>query len=430
MLLAPFPGLDGGQQGHWGNQNEDVWRDGRWNDSALGSVQAGVLHAKGKAFARAVCVRLGDEAELSACFNPNKLSYEAVWSDGFVRFDDVRHGFVGGLKLDGELVKSRGESPETRAIAEAVKNGRSKYLGFYRHGKRVVFSYRIGDVDYLDAPGVKDGKFVREIAPADQHPLRHLTEGGPTQWPQTLQTKIIPGGGRPYAVDTIELPFDNPWKVPIFCGGHDFLPDGSALVCTMQGGVWRVPGLDSGTSKTGVATWKRFASGLHHALGLIVADGRIYVQCRDQLTRLTDLNNDGEADFYECFSNALETSPAGHDFICGLQRDADGNFYTASGNQGLLRISADGQTSEILATGFRNPDGLGILSDGVLTLPVSEGEWTRRSMPCVRPWLGLPAAVIRRRLEALITSPRRTSAIAAPKTTSRPNCRSATCLVA
>ena len=67
--------------------------------------------------------------------------------------------------------------------------------------------------------------------------------------------------------------------------------------------------------------WRRFASGLHQALGLVVADGQIYVLGRDQITRLHDLNGDGEADFYECFSNAMITSPAGHDFICGLVRD-------------------------------------------------------------------------------------------------------------
>ena len=111
-----------------------------------------------------------------------------------------------------------------------------------------------------------------------------------------------------------------------------------------------------------------------------MADGKIYVQCRDQLTRLTDLNGDGEADFYECFSNAFATSPAGHDFICGLQRDQQGNFYTASGNQGLVRISPDGEKADVIATGVRNPDGLCILPDGTVTLPVSEGEWTPASM--------------------------------------------------
>ena len=77
--------------------------------------------------------------------------------------------------------------------------------------------------------------------------------------------------------------------------------------------------------------WRRFASGLHQPLGLVVADGKVYVLGRDQITRLHDLDGDGEADFYECVSNAYTTSPAGHDFICGLQRDAAGRFYTVSG---------------------------------------------------------------------------------------------------
>lgn len=76
-------------------------------------------------------------------------------------------------------------------------------------------------------------------------------------------------------------------------------------------------------------------------LGLRVSKDGIFVLCRDQLTRLHDLNGDGQADRFECYSNAYETSPAGHDYICGLQRDRDGNFYTASGNQGLVRISRD-----------------------------------------------------------------------------------------
>ncbi len=54
------------------------------------------------------------------------------------------------------------------------------------------------------------------------------------------------------------------------------------------------------------------------------------MQCRDQLTRLHDLNGDQVADWYECYSNAFETSPSGHDYICGLERDAEGNFYLAS----------------------------------------------------------------------------------------------------
>ena len=373
MLLAPFPGLDGADHGHWGYQPASVWKDDRWNDTKLGSVQAGVFSGDGKPVARAVCIRLGDDGELSACFNPDTLTYDAVWTGGFVRFSAQQHGFLDGVRRDGRrLPHSKGHAPSEPFV----------YRGFYRHGSRTIFAYRIGDTEFLDAPWVKDGQFIREVAQADEHPLRKLTNGGPTQWPQTLRTTIHPGSGRPYAVDTIELPFDNPWNALIFCAGHDFLSDGSAVVCTIQGDVWRVTGLDSPADKPGTAVWRRIASGLHHALGLVVVDDQIYVQCRDQLTRLHDLNGDGEADFYACFSNAFETSPAGHDFICGLERDRDGNFYMASGNQGLVRISSSGQDATVIATGVRNPDGLALLPDGTVTAPCSEGEWTPASMIC------------------------------------------------
>ena len=370
LLLPDWPGLDGGKYGHWGNQNDNVWKDDRWNQSDLGSLQAGVFRSGNLTIARAVCVRLGDNGEMAACFNPDTLQFEAVWKGGFVRFSDRRFGFIEGLRPDGVPLPT----PEKSKISQPFV-----YRGFYRDGKRTVFAYRLGDVEMLDAPWVENGKFIREVAPADKHSLAHLAKGGKAQWPQVLTTRGSLGVGRPYAIDSIELPTKNPWKALMHIGGHDFFPDGSAAVCTMEGDVWRVEGLDATLENV---RWRRIATGLHHALGLVIADKSIYVLGRDQITRLVDLNGDGETDFYECFSNAFATSPAGHDYICGLERDAAGAFYTASGNQGLVRISPDGKKAEVLANGFRNPDGVGLTPDGLITVPCSEGEWTPSSMIC------------------------------------------------
>ncbi|HEV3417919.1 MAG TPA: DUF6797 domain-containing protein [Pirellulales bacterium] len=379
-LLPAFPELDGGKYGHWGNQNEETWKDGRWSQTDLGTVLSGVFHGPHGDVPKGVCVRLGQHGELAACFNPETLSYEALWRGGFLKLSAVRHGFVDGLHPDGELLpRPEGKRPDKPFV----------YHGFYRSGLRVVFTYRIGDVELLDAPWAKDGKFERIVAPVADHPLRAILHGGAAQWPQELKTAAQLGAGRPYAVDTIRPPFDNPWKAPMFFGDHDFLSDGSALLCTMEGDVWRVTGLDAELKDV---RWRRFASGLHQALGLVVAEGQVYVLGRDQITCLHDLNGDGEADLYECISNKMITSSAGHDFICGLARDSQGRFYTASGNQGLLRISADGQKVDVLATGFRNPDGVALCPDGAVTLPCSEGDWTPASMIClVKP--DPPAAV-------------------------------------
>ena len=335
---------------------------------------SGVFQGKGLIVPKGVCVRLGERGEMAACFDPETLTYKALWRGGFVKFSPTRHGFLDGLIMDGTpLPRPEGKAPERPF----------KYHGYYRHGKRIVFAYRIGETEMLDSPWVEDGTFTRTVGPAEGHPLAASTRGGPSQWPQVLETRGKRGETRPYAVDTIEPPFRNPWNAPMFLSDHDFFPDGTAMICTMQGDVWRVEGLDDDLASV---RWRRFASGLHQALGLVIADGRVHVMGRDQLTRLHDLDGDGEADFYECVNNAIETSPGGHDFVCGLQRDGAGNFYTASGNQGLLKLAADGRKAEVVATGFRNPAGLGLSPEGVLTVPCSEGEWTPASMICeVRP---------------------------------------------
>ena len=369
-LLPDFPGLDGGELGHWGNQDESVWASDRWNTVRLGSVQCGVFRGAGVMVPRGVCLRLGDRGEMSVCFNPDTLTYDAAWTGGFLKFSSVRHGFLGGVMMDGHALPTLpGERPD----------GPFEYHGFFREGNRVVISYTIDGKHYFDRPWVEDGKFTRDISTADAKPLLLPPAGSKPQWPDEIETTISHGTGTPYAIDTIELPVPNPWNATLFCGGHDFLADGSAIVCTMRGDVWRVSGIAYPSTK---AVWRRIASGLSQPQGVVVDNDRIFVLGRDQITRLHDLNGDDETDYYECFSNKFQTSPAGHDFICGLERDADGNFYTASGNQGIVRISPDGKRTEIVATGFRNPDGLGVSPDGLLTVPCSEGTWTPASMIC------------------------------------------------
>ena len=81
-LLPPFPGLDGGEQGHWGNQNEATWVDGRWNQTDLGTVMSGVFRGKGLIVPKGVCVRLGERGEMAACFNPETLTLRGPLARG------------------------------------------------------------------------------------------------------------------------------------------------------------------------------------------------------------------------------------------------------------------------------------------------------------------------------------------------------------
>ncbi len=378
--IEEYPGLDGPNHGHWGNQNEDSWRGDAWNHVDLGTVQSNVLVGEGPSIARAVAIRFGEGRTWSACFDTDTLGYVAAWRDGFVRFSDIRQGYMDGFRVDGRRLPLEKWAQPFRDPAGG--NAPVRYRGMYRAGDQTAFAYECNNILYLDTLSVVDDHVMRTIAPADAHPWRSIQSGGPAQWNVTLDTEITPGHGDGYVsdgyvVDRIGLPFDNPWRTPLACGAHAFLSDGRAVVVTMQGDVWLVH-----LTEPDRATWRRIASGLHHLLGVVVHDDSIYTLGRNQITRLHDLNGDEEIDFYENFSNAFVTSPAGHDYLCGLERDAEGNFYFASGNQGLVRISPDGLHATVLATGFRNPDGLGLLDDGTLTVPCSEGDWTPTSMIC------------------------------------------------
>lgn len=214
-------------------------------------------------------------------------------------------------------------------------------------------------------------------ASASPEKLTELARPGPARWQPALTSAGaagFPADG--FAVDTLTVPYANPWKALMFCSGVDFFKDGSAAVCTMHGDVWRVTGLDD---KLRAVTWKRFATGLYQPLGLRVVDDKVHVLGRDQITRLHDDNGDGEADRYENFSNLIDTSTGGHDFVTCLEQDAAGNFYYVD-PRGVHRISADGKKQETLGTGLRNPNGLGVRPDGsVITATPQQGNWTPSS---------------------------------------------------
>jgi len=178
------------------------------------------------------------------------------------------------------------------------------------------------------------------------------------------------------AVDTLTLPYENPWRALFFLAGVDFSADGVGYVCSIHGDVWRVTGIDDGLRQL---RWKRFATGLFQPLGLKVRDDQVFVLGRDQITLLHDTNQDGEADFYESFCHLIDTSTSGHDFVTSLEKDNAGNFYYVD-PRGAFRVSPDGQHKEKLASGFRNPNGLGASSDGrIVTVAPQQGEWTPSS---------------------------------------------------
>jgi glucose/arabinose dehydrogenase len=329
----------------------------------------------------------------------------------------------------------------------------AKYRGLYRHGDQTVFSYTVGKTAVLETVALEDGKFARtfriepsdeamqvllsegdapvacsdgkvvreggltwlEIAPRPQPALvkavlggtetpkpadlAKLTKGGPARWGEAIETKgaVSPEPG-PYVVDRLTLPEPNPWRAKMRVGGFDFFADGArAALCTWDGDVWIVSGIDEKLEKL---SWKRFATGLYQPLGLRIVDDLIYAVGHDQITRLHDLNGDGEADFYENFNNDWELTTAFHTFCFDLQTDPQGNFYFAfnapvrGGGGGfhritshhgtILKVSKDGSTLDVFATGFRANNGIGVGPNGEVTSGDNEGTWVPK---CPLHWV-------------------------------------------
>lgn len=253
------------------------------------------------------------------------------------------------------------------------------------------------------------------VAACDNDKLAPLTTGlmtdrevaaiptGPSnkRWGDPIVTKgTIGEDDGAFAVDTITIPFDNPFGSRMRTGAFDFFSDGRAAVSTWNGDVWLVSGIDDDLDKI---EWRRFATGMFDPLGLRIVDDVVYVHGRDGLTRLIDSNDDGEADRYENFNNQVYITPAFHEFAFDLQTDAAGNFYFSKGapvNPGgrgfmkivphhgtVLKVSKDGSTIEAVATGLRAPNGIGVSPTGVLTSGDNEGTYMPR---CRLNWIEKP----------------------------------------
>ncbi len=220
--------------------------------------------------------------------------------------------------------------------------------------------------------------------------LEPLTHGGPPQWTQEVTTNSEAGkADGAFIADTFPLPIENPWQSWMRPGGFDFTPDGkAAIVATWNGDVWRVDGVMSPAPAP--LHWRRIASGLFQPLGVKYRGDQLFVTCRDQLARLRDLDGDGEMDYIECFNDDAQVTEHFHEFAMGLQTDAAGNFYYAkSGRHALdsvvphhgtlLRVSADGSHTDILATGFRAANGVCLNEDGSFFVTDQEGFWTPKN---------------------------------------------------
>ena len=389
QFYPEFPGLDGGDFGHWGQNPESDNYDHMLNNVDIGNVVSQVIHHFGVTTPKAIAVRVGEEGQTTALFDPERLTFTDVWEGG-VTWGDRRFGLLTGITARGKRILDL-----TASKWSLPKGATKRYVGLYRNAQRVVFVYQIGSATIYDSLWAnnnnvvvrsmsiegalpKGAKLDCQLAPKkDNGETQALAVAGPAQWAgrQVSTRGTLGTGDGPYVIDTLTVPCGdkNQFKMPLRIAGLDFFPDGRAAVCTFMGDVWLIDGIDADLDQL---RWTRFAAGLHQPLGLVVQDGKIFVAGRDQITRLHDLNGDGEADYYECFSNNFRTRN-GHQFLTNLFVDDQGFFYFYSPITGVAKLDPRNRQVKSLGSGIRNSNGIGVSPDGQIVLATSqEGSWT------------------------------------------------------
>lgn len=282
------------------------------------------------------------------------------------------------------LSKDDPQKPIGLTTSEGVQ---TKIVGENRY---LVFPPRTAPTDYSIAIEAKQEKQDTAWRTARES-IDDLIKPGAVRWGKPIEVKgeVATSTTQPYVVDTITAPEDNPYHSWLRFGGMDFFSDGRAAITTWSGDVWLVSGIDA---KLDHVKWQRFATGLFQPLGLKIVKDEVYVLGRDQITRLKDSNNDGEADYYECFNNDCQVTPSFHEFAFDLQTDPEGNFYFSKAgpvrpggrgwqvisddNGAILRVSKDGSKFEVFASGLRAPNGMCVGPKGQVTVADNEGTWT------------------------------------------------------
>ena len=317
-------------------------------------------------------------------------------------------GFPGSapqVRTDGAVLTAKPSGAKGRALTATVisdpptdtgwdpdaADGAVLVLPPHQQPRRVkvilYFGTNSADVGLPDA--------LKTAAAGPPEDLAALTRGGPPLWPQEMSTRgRVAADDRAYVVDSLALPADNPWKAWVRPTGFDFFPDGRIALCTWNGDVWVVSGVDDTLQNL---KWRRYAAGLYEPLGLKIVNDVVYTTGRDQITKLHDLNDDGEADFYENFNNDAAVTSNYHGFAFDLHTDAAGNFYyLKAGHRAdpklphhgvLLRVSPDGSALGPVAAGFRAANGMCVGGPGgLITAADNQGNWTPTSrINVVRP---------------------------------------------
>jgi azurin len=180
--------------------------------------------------------------------------------------------------------------------------------------------------------------------------------------------------------ELVTLPI--PANIELEVGGMATLPNGHIAVSTRRGEIWIIENPYSITPY-----YRLFAKGMHEVLGLSFHKGSLYAVQRGELTKLTDTDGDGEADFYQNIAH-WELAGNYHEYSYGPVFDKDDNMYLtfnvawvgfgeaklSKWRGWLVKVTPDGTLSPV-AAGLRSPAGIMMNREGAIFYAENQGDW-------------------------------------------------------
>ncbi|MEY2599971.1 MAG: hypothetical protein RLZZ142_2230 [Verrucomicrobiota bacterium] len=284
-------------------------------------------------------------------------------------------------------------SAQDRVVAESAHlriESPSPSVRFLSHpsglSARIAPSPRVETITFSYTP--------RNLAASPQAPAHSESLASPLsdptvrRWPQTLHTSAQLASAQRHglACDSLALPLDNPWHRRIRPSDLAFLSEDRAAIVTYDGDVWILGGLAHDDLQT--ISWQRFASGLSEPLSIASVGGTLQVYTRNGLVRLHDRDGNGEADWYENFSDAWVQSASTRAFPLDMAMAKDGSTLLSQGGIGkgtpfagaIFRISAAGLQTGILSTRAREPYLALHPGTGLLTSTDQQGNFIPSSV--------------------------------------------------
>ena len=302
------------------------------------------------------------------------------------------------------------EFSSDQAYAWPLSFGSDDTLTVYFNGKRLVHdnTNRAAAADQaIVEAAVKVGKnlLVVKIGQYGADWKAYVAPELPRVLPETVRKQIdrefpqesnaksnkdaSPKEAKYYAVET----FSPPENVILEVGGLGFRPDGKLLACTRRGEVWLIDNATSLNPQS--ATYTKYASGLHEALGLhVVDDFTTLVAQRPELTKLTAKSANGPAESFTTVSDAWGVSGDYHEYCFGPAVDRSGSAFLTlnvgfgGGHQAkaawrgwCVKVTPDGMM-EPFAYGLRSPNGINFSPAGELFYADNQGEWVASNKLC------------------------------------------------